>query len=242
MTIDKPSNQGIMVYLSQDPCLEKEAARFYDALISLQKAVGCEYKKVEENERCFDKFVGQTYLKAMTHRDDGRTVIVLGKDHHGTAGQGYFDIDPDPYQNTTGRGFGDLVRWGHLGNSIDDGILLIDFERNANPVAGVARTPQEVQQLLRWLQDYHFDPKKEVYLTESTRIYQPEYGMAIRDVGIRTLGDWVQNEFDEGRPRQKTGVKKKETATQKSKPKSEPTNSSGWSGSSGGSLRTSDLW
>ncbi len=239
MAIEERTNQGLMVYLSQNPCLEENSARFYDTLIGLQKAIGCEYKEVEENDRQFDRFVGQTYIKAMTHRNDGRTVIILGKDHHGTAGQGYFDIDPDPYKNETGRGFGDLVRWGHLGNSIDDGILLVDFEINAAPVAGVARTPQEVQQLLKWLQDYHFDSSKQVYLTESARIYEPEFGRAIRSVGIQTLGDWVSREFDKNHSQKMKQPTKK---TQPDKKSSTPSSLVRVFNHSGGSLRTSSLW
>lgn len=229
MAVEEKTNQGIMVYLSQNPCLEREAVRFYDALIDLQKTIGCEYKQVEENDRQFDRFIGQTYIKAMTNRNDGRTVIILGKDHHGTAGQGYFDIDSDPYKNETGKGFGDLVRWGHLGNNIGDGVLLVDFEREANSVAGVARTPQEVQQLLRWLQNYRFDSSKQVYLTESARIYEPEFGKGIRLAGIKTLGDWVNHEFDN------ISVQQAEQSTTR-KTSTSPR------GSGGGSLRSSNLW
>ena len=239
MTIEEMTNRGIMVYLSKNPCLEEEAVKFYNALIGLQKTIGCEYKKVEENDRQFDRFVGQTYIKAMTHRNDGRTVIILGKDHHGTAGQGYFDIDPDPYKNETGRGFGDLVRWGHLGDCIDDGILLIDFETNANSSAGVTRTPQEVQQLLRWLQDYRFDSSKQVYLTESARIYEPEFGRAIRSVGIQTLGDWVNYEFHKNHSQQVEQSLIKKTEPDKKPSTPSPTNHRSFGG---GSLRTSSLW
>lgn len=239
MAIEERTNQGLMVYLSQNPCLEENSARFYDALIDLQKAIGCEYKKVDENDRQFDRFIGQTYIKAMTHRNDGRTVIILGKDHHGTTGQNYFDIDPDPYKNETGRGFGDLVRWGHLGNSINDGILLVDFEINANSVAGVARTPQEVQQLLRFLQNYHFDQSKQVYLTESARIYEPEFGRGIRSVGIKTLGDWVNHEFDKISSPQVEQPSTKKTKPHKEISTPQPVYSGGFGG---GSLRSSSLW
>ncbi len=233
------TNQGIMVYLSQKPCLEKEAARFYGAIIGLQKTIGCEYKPVGENDRQFDGFVGQTYIKGMTNRNDGRTVIILGKDHHGTAGLGYFDIDQDPYKNETGKGFGDLVRWGHLGDSIDEGILLVDFEMDVDPVAGVARTPQEVQQLLKWLQDYRFDSSKQVYLTESARIYEPEFGRAIRSVGIKTLGDWVSHEFDKNYSQQPEQSITKKTQPDEKALTPTPVNCGGVGR---GSLRTSSLW
>lgn len=248
---NKAINQGVMVYLSQNPCLERDATRFYDALIDLQKTIGCKYKKVKENDSQFDRFVGQTYIKGMTHRNDGRTIIILGKDHHGTAGQGYFNMDPQPYENKTGKGFGDLVRWGHLGDSLDDGAILVDFEMDANTSAGVTRTPQEVQQLLRWLSNYHFNSGKEVYLTESARIYEPGFGTAVRSMGIRTLEDWTEHEFDKVYSHLADGIEATEMPTRKKRPtrkrtvkkcKPEEHNYIFMGRARGGSLCTSSLW
>lgn len=236
---NRSTNQGLMIYLSQNPCLEENAIKFYNTLISLQKEIGCAYKKIEENDPQFDKFIGQTYIKAMTDRNDGRTVVILGKDHHGMASQGYFDIDPDPYENKTGKGLGNLLRWGHLGDNIEDGILLVDFELGANNLLGVTRTPQEIQQLLRLLQSYKLDSKKQVYLTESSRIYEPEFGKAIRSMGIKTFGEWVNHEFDKVDTKPKTQITTK--PKQKLTKKSLRSNCSNFGGF-GGSLRSSSLW
>lgn len=188
--------QGPMIYLSRKACLDENPIKMYDALLKIQRSVGCTFKKLRKNDRQFDRFVGQAYLKAMTDYTDGRTVLILGKDQHGVAGQGYFQIDSDPYTNKTGDGFENLVRWAHLGNSIRTGIILVDFEQDGHTMLGNAVNFAQVQDTLEHICTLGIDKTKKVYLTDCVRIYEPNVGLELRESkGLKTLDDWLEYDF-----------------------------------------------
>ena len=162
--MNTPKPKSPMIHLSRKACLDENPVKMYDALLKLQKGVGCTFRKLRKNDEQFDGFVGQAYLKAMTDSVDGRTVLIVGKDQHGVAGQGYFDIDPDPYTNKSGKGFGNLVRWAHLGDSIQTGIILVDFEKSGEPHLGNATIFSQVQNVLEHMCSTGIDKHKQVYL------------------------------------------------------------------------------
>jgi len=201
--------QGPMIYLSRKACLDENPIKMYDALLKLQRSVGCTFRKLMKNDRQFDRFIGQAYLKAMTDYVNGRTVLLLGKDQHGVAGQGYFNIDPDPYTNKTGKGFENLVRWAHLGNSIRTGIILVDFEQNGQPNLGNARNFAQVQDNLEHICKLGIDKTKKVYLTDCVRIYEPIIGLELRiSKGLITLNDWLKYDFSDIRRIAEKSIKK----------------------------------
>ena len=189
-------NQGPMIHLSRKACLDEDPIKMYDALLKLQKSVGCTFRKLRKNDEQFDGFVGQAYLKAMTDHTDGRTVLIVGKDQHGVAGQGYFDIDPDPYTNKSGKGFANLIRWAHLGDSIQSGILLVDFEHCGIPHLGNATNFTEVQKTLEHICSIGFDTRKNVYLTDCVSIRESSKGAELRESeNVITLNDWLKHDF-----------------------------------------------
>src|SRR3989344_3987356 len=149
-------------YLSRSGALEQEPEKVYNALFKLQRELGCIYRELKVNDRQFDTFVGQAYMKAMTERGTGRTCFLIGKDQHRVAGQEDFDIDPNPYINKTGKGFGNLIRWAHLGNILQSGIVLVDFELNGPANLGNARNVWDVQEVLQYLSHLGFPLKKKV--------------------------------------------------------------------------------
>jgi|SRR3989344_4642458 len=205
-----PKIQGPMIYLSRKACLDTDPIKMYDALLRIQKSVGCNFIELKKNNRQFDEFVGQAYLKAMTDYTDGRTVLILGKDQHGVASQGYFEIDPDPYTNKTGKGFENLVRWAHLGDSIRSGIILVDFEHNGRPTLGNATNFAQVQDTLEHIAALGIDRTKKIYLTDCVRICEPNIGSEFRKKGLITLDDWLKQDFSEDRKQIKRKEQKKE--------------------------------
>ncbi len=193
---EKMKNIKSLVYLSRAGALEKDSPRIYNTLFKLQKSLGCTFRKLDVNHRQFDNFVGQAYMKAMTEKKTSKTFFLLGKDQHGVAGQGDFDIDPDPYINKTGKGFGNLIRWAHLGDTLDKGIILVDFELNGHPNLGNARNLEEVKEILEYISNLGFPSKKIVYLTDCSKIYEPEIGKIIRESrGLLSLEDWIKDDF-----------------------------------------------
>lgn len=181
---------SLMVHVSGASCF-RDPAIFYNALFAAQQAMGCSFGSMPANDRQFDAYVGQPYLKAMTDLADGRTLLILGRDHHATAGQGSFGTDPAVYREPSEKGFGALARWAHLGSTLASGIVLVDFVPHAGARRGVATNCSQVQTLARYATELGFPREKPVYLVADDRIAEPEEAKRVRGQGIHTIGDWV---------------------------------------------------
>ena len=66
------------------------------------------------------------------------------------------------------KGFENLVRWAHLGDSIRSGIILVDFEHNGRPTLGNATNFAQVQDTLEHIAALGIDRTKKIYLTNNT--------------------------------------------------------------------------
>ena len=206
----KAKQNGLMVHIGMNPGLNAHKYMIYDLMLSIQKTMGCEYRKMKENDRYFDRYIGQTYIKGMTTLKTKNNIIIIGKDHHEKVSQTYF---PNKI----------FIKLGFLGDTLSQGILLIDYQSDDGTLeSGVATNNKEVKNTLDILIESGMPSNKQVYLTESTKIHETKLGKKLRKQGVLTIKDWLNYKFKEEKHERYLGF----------------TGNVGY----GGSLRTSSLW
>ncbi|MBI2672817.1 hypothetical protein HYX19_01015 [Candidatus Woesearchaeota archaeon] len=148
--------------------------------------------KCGQNESKFDVYISLPFVKGVTERGTGRTLLILGSDaHHGEAMQNQFndvvyssvygtEIDTKKYGNT--------IRWINVGDT-KNGFIGLDYNPLAKTDDGVAINCGDIKFVARTLLDLGYDSCKRLFLLKPPFIVEREEGKKLRQRGIETLLD-----------------------------------------------------
>lgn len=195
------SSEGIFLYLGAMPKTRSkkskmltgnvvEIKQFEESYIDISRNAGLVLETYSENDRQFDSYIGEPFVKGMTDTKTGRSMMIVGDyTHHGQAGQGYFVIGEKPYNFDDEIGFGDVVLWNNIGG-LEDGFIGIDYQHKSKQRLGGARSLREVVRVCRSLIDQGFSQEKEVYLLRTPHLREATIGKYLRNQGTLTLADF----------------------------------------------------
>lgn len=151
--------------------------------------------RVPQNDPSFEQFVSLPFIKGVTERETGRTMIILGSNaHHIEAMQYQFhgvlwtQSDEEEIKR-----FGDTIRWINVGDT-KNGFIGIDYNPLEVSSAGVAKNAKDIHFLAQTLVEQQFDPKKRLFLLNPPYIREREEGKALRRAGIDILGEIAKSD------------------------------------------------
>ncbi len=152
--------------------------------------------KYHLNERKFDIYVAMSFVKGVTERNTGRTMLILGSDsHHGEAMQGQFeDVLWRQTEKEELKIYGDTIRWINI-RTTEHGFIGIDYSPSAEIHEGVARSKDEVSFLAQTLMQFGFDEKKRLFVLQPPYIVERAEGKQWRSEGLKTLADYAKKEI-----------------------------------------------
>ncbi len=144
-----------------------------------------------QNERAFDLYVAMPFVKGVTERGSGRTMLITGSTaHHIEAMQGQFGgVLWDESQGV--KEYGNTMRWVNVGKT-KEGFIGLDYKVNSDTTAGVARSLDDVRFLAGILLEFGYDPAKKLFLLEPPYIREREEGKRFRADGYVTLEDYAK--------------------------------------------------
>jgi len=144
--------------------------------------------RLPQNDRSFDQYIALPFMKGVTERKTGRTLLIVGSDaHHGEAMQGQFDgviWKPDD-----GKQFGDTIRWINVGD-MQNGFIGLDYNPAAKQCDGVATCLENVKFLATTLLHAGYDHQKRLFLLKPPYIVEQDIGKRLRKQGLETLTDY----------------------------------------------------
>ncbi len=144
-----------------------------------------------QNERDFDLYVAMPFVKGVTERVTGRTMMVVGSTaHHIEAMQGQFSgVMWDEEAGV--KEYGNTMRWINVGKT-KEGFIGLDYNVAAEMNQGVARSVDDVRFLAEMLLELGYDPAKKLFLLEPPYIREREEGKKFRAEGYVTLQDYSE--------------------------------------------------
>ncbi len=150
--------------------------------------------RCERNDRAFDMYIEMSFMKGVTERETGRTLMIAGSTaHHIEAMDGQFNgVMWEPENNV--QVFGNAVRWINVGD-MKSGFIGLDYRVEAAVTEGVARELRDVKFLAQTLCELGYDGKKQLFLLNPPYIVEREEGRKLRAAGFVTLLDYVKKEL-----------------------------------------------
>ena len=150
------------------------------------------FVRCQQNERAFDVYIALPFVKGMTERETGRTMIILGSEaHHGEAmvkqfpGAVWNDVEDQ-------RSYGNTIRWINVGDTTQ-GFIGMDYNPNAAADKGVATSLDDVYFVARTLVGIGYDTRKRLFLLKPPYIVEREEGKVLRQRGLNTLDDYCRH-------------------------------------------------
>lgn len=167
--------------------------RIDDDLLGYNLEGGRVLLRCPQNERAFDVYIALPFVKGVTERETGRTLLILGSDaHHGEAMEDQFEGVVRPEREEDKR-YGQGVRWINVGDT-RQGFIDLDYNPTAKETDGVALNLLDIKFLARTLMEYGYDPQKRLFLLHPPYIREQDEGKKLRQGGWRTLRDYAQKE------------------------------------------------
>jgi len=149
--------------------------------------------KCKQNESKFDVYIGMPFVKGVTERISGRTLLILGSNaHHIEAMQNQYSgvvWDKDGQKET--KKYGDTIRWINVGDT-QNGFIGLDYDPNSLSSAGVANTLDDVKFLAGALMEFGFDAEKRLFLLDPPYIVESSDGQYNRARGLVKLRDYAE--------------------------------------------------
>lgn len=147
------------------------------------------------------RWIGFRIGKGVTHPLKDITVFDRTREEskkglHGTLIQGFEDIPVDPesrcYTEDRDLGFGGFIRWSSFSHPFETGFLGIDCDSAKSPTSGVARSVQEVYEVVRVLARHGFPKDYEVVMLNDHMCEDPASTAWRKEHGLVTLRDWIE--------------------------------------------------
>lgn len=180
----KPSRQGRMEIVERMPTIDDNLLGYN--LEGRQVLLRC-----VQNERDFDLYVAMPFVKGVTERGSGRTMMIIGSTaHHIEAMQGQFNGTVWDLESGV-KEYGNTMRWINVGKT-KEGFIGLDYNVKAEANLGVARSLDDVRFLAEMLLELGYDPAKKLFLLEPPYIREREEGKKFRADGYVTLQDYVK--------------------------------------------------
>ncbi|HIG92649.1 MAG: hypothetical protein QT02_C0006G0006 [archaeon GW2011_AR9] len=168
--------------------------RIDDDLLGYNLEGGRVLLRCPQNERAFDTYIALPFVKGVTERESGRTLLILGSNaHHGEAMENQFEgvVRPEREEDKL---YGNCVRWINVGDT-KDGFIGLDYQPEAKATDGVALNLQDIQFLAKMLLEYGYDGNKKLFLLHPPYIREQDEGKKLRGDGWRTLQDYAKKEL-----------------------------------------------
>ena len=180
----KPSRQGRMEIVEQ-------LTRIDDNLLGYNLEGRQVLLRCASNERDFDLYVAMPFVKGVTERESGRTMLILGSTaHHIEAMQGQFSGAVWDLESGV-KEYGNTMRWINVGKT-KEGFIGLDYNVGAQMNQGVARSLDDVRFLAGMLLELGYDPSKKLFLLEPPYIREREEWKKFRTQGYVTLEDYAK--------------------------------------------------
>lgn len=199
--ISRPREEGHIIALIGTPqhgrpshdALEEHLERIYQVdnnLLGYNLDGRMVLLKLPQNDKNFDQYIALSFMKGVTERKTGKTLLILGSDaHHGEAMQGQFDgvlWKPDDAKQ-----FGDTIRWINAGD-MRNGFIGLDYNPKAKQNDGIATSLDDVKFLATTLLHAGYDSQKRLFLLKPPYIIEQNMGKKLRRQGLETLMDYSE--------------------------------------------------
>lgn len=159
-----------------------------------------ERRENDESLHAACRWLGFSIGKGVTNPAKNITVFGIArgskKGLHGKLIQKLEDIPVDPesrcYADDHELGFGGFIRWASFSRPFVTGFLGIDRDSTKRPTSGVARSVQEVYEVVRVL-DLHGFPKEYEVVMLNDHMHEDAGSTTWRkEHGLVTLRDWIE--------------------------------------------------
>ena len=149
--------------------------------------------RMPQNERDFDIYASFPFMKGVTERDTGRTLVILGSNaHHGDAMQNQFsNMLWTPQMAEEVKKYGNTIRWINVGG-VKNGFIGLDYNPRARQDEGVANSLRDIKFLAEKLMEFGYDPGKKLFLLKPPYIVESEEGRKLRDASKETLEEYAK--------------------------------------------------
>jgi hypothetical protein len=152
-----------------------------------------------QNDRKFDLYTTLPFVKGVTERETGRTLLILGSNaHHIEAMQGQFSGTIWTIkEHEELKKYGNTIRWINVGDT-KEGFIGLDYNPQAKATDGVALQYQDVHFVAQTLLHFGYSPDKKIFILQPPYIVERAEGKEFRKQGLETLADYAKRDTISG--------------------------------------------
>ena len=148
-----------------------------------------------QNDREFDLYATLPFVKGITERETGRTLLILGSNaHHIEAMQGQFSGTIwSTKEHEDLKKYGNTIRWINVGDT-KEGFIGLDYNSRAKATDGVALNYQDLKFVVETLLQFGYSPQKKLFVLQPPYIVERAEGKEFRKQGLETIADYAKND------------------------------------------------
>ena len=148
-----------------------------------------------QNDREFDLYATLPFVKGITERETGRTLLILGSNaHHIEAMQGQFSGAVwTTKEHEELKKYGNTIRWINVGDT-KEGFIGLDYNSQARATDGVALNYQDLHFVAEILLQFGYSPQKKLFVLQPPYIVERAEGKEFRKQGLETLADYAKKD------------------------------------------------
>lgn len=148
-----------------------------------------------QNDRGFDLYTTLSFVKGVTERETGRTLLILGSNaHHIEAMQGQFSgVVWSTKDQEELKKYGNTIRWINVGDT-QSGFIGLDYNPQAEATDGVALNYQDIHFVAETLLQFGYSPQKRLFVLQPPYIVERAEGKELRKQGLETLADYAKKD------------------------------------------------